>query len=70
VLAPANTPPQIVAKLNAALQKIVSEPEYKAQLAIQGMEVDSGSPEEFAAFLKREKERYAGIVKTAGIKPE
>jgi tripartite-type tricarboxylate transporter receptor subunit TctC len=70
VLAPAGTPAPLVAKLHGALSKIVSEPEYKAQLAVQGMEVDGGSPEEFAAFLKSEKERYAGIVRTAGIKPE
>jgi tripartite-type tricarboxylate transporter receptor subunit TctC len=71
VLAPAHTPPGIVAKLHAALQKIVAEPQYKTLLATQGMDVASSpSPAAFAAFIKTEKDRYAAIAQTAGIQPE
>lgn len=71
VLAPAHTPPAIVAKLHAALLKIVADPQYKSLLAVQGMDVASSpSPEAFAAFIKTEKDRYAAIAQTAGIQSE
>jgi tripartite-type tricarboxylate transporter receptor subunit TctC len=71
VLAPAHTPPAIVAKLHAALDKITADPQYKALLAVQGMDVaNSPNPDTFAAFIKTEKDRYAAIAQTAGIHPE
>jgi len=71
ILAPAGTPPAIVGKLHAALAKIVAEPHYRSLLAAQGMDVaGSPGPRSFADFIKAEKNRYAGIAKTAGIRPE
>lgn len=70
VLAPAKTPRDVVAKLSATLQKIVAEPEYRSQLVVQSMEPEFSTPEEFGAFFRTEKERYAGIARAAGVKPE
>jgi tripartite-type tricarboxylate transporter receptor subunit TctC len=71
LFAPAGTPRPIVDKLHSALTKIVADPRHAAALAAQGMEVRSSrTPEDFAGFVLREKERYAVIVKSAGIEPE
>ncbi|HTJ99781.1 MAG TPA: tripartite tricarboxylate transporter substrate binding protein [Bordetella sp.] len=71
VLAPAGTPPEIIGKLHAALARIIADPQYKSLLAVQGMDVaGSPSPGSFADFIKAEKDRYAGIARTADIHPE
>lgn len=71
VMAPARTPPAIVNKLFAALAKSVAAPSYASLLAVQGMDVAaSRSPEEFAAYVQSERERYGAIVKAAGVQAE
>jgi len=70
VLAPLGTPPDIVAKLNSELARIVNSVDVKERLAAQGAEARSGSPESFGAFIGKEKTRWAKVVKDAGIKIE
>lgn len=70
LLAPAGTPPEIVQKLNAAMRKVVQTPSVKARFAPHGLDATSDSPQEFAAFIKEETQRYARIAKSAGIQPE
>jgi tripartite-type tricarboxylate transporter receptor subunit TctC len=71
VLAPANTPQAIVLKLHAGLRQVVEDPQYRDSLVAQGMELASSrSPQEFAEFIKREKDRYGVITRTAGIVPQ
>ena len=70
LLAPAKTPPAIVARLNAEAVKALQTPEIKAILAVEGSEPIGNSPEQFAAILKTEVARWAQVVKAAGIKAD
>jgi tripartite-type tricarboxylate transporter receptor subunit TctC len=66
--APAGTPAEVVRRLNAELVAILKEPDILARFKQLSTEPVGNSPEEFAAFVKRELEKYAGIIKAAGIR--
>ena len=66
ILAPAGTPPEIVAKLNSAIVAGLNTPEVKARFAKQGADVVAASPADFAAFIKTEIVKWAKVVKDAG----
>jgi tripartite-type tricarboxylate transporter receptor subunit TctC len=70
VLAPAGTPAGIVARLNAAIAAVMREPEVRARLAQTGVVPGVNSPNEFAAYLKEEDERWARVIREKGIKAE
>jgi tripartite-type tricarboxylate transporter receptor subunit TctC len=70
LLAPAGTPAAIVSRLNAETVKVLARADVKATLAAQGLEVNPGSPEQFAAYIKSEIARFTRIGKAAGIKAE
>jgi tripartite-type tricarboxylate transporter receptor subunit TctC len=69
-LAPAKTPKDIVERLNKELVKALTSPEVKDLLGKQGLESAPGTPEQLAAFMKRESETWAKVVKQAGIKAQ
>jgi tripartite-type tricarboxylate transporter receptor subunit TctC len=66
--APAGTPPDVLAALNAALQKTLASPELKERLAAQGTQLYTGTPDEYQRFIGGEKAKWAEIVKRANIK--
>jgi tripartite-type tricarboxylate transporter receptor subunit TctC len=68
VLAPAKTPPAIIARLNAEMVKILKSAEGKASLAGRGLEAVGSTPEEYGAQIKDEFTRYGRIAKAAGIR--
>jgi len=68
LLAPAGTPPEIVAKWNAEVTKILNAPEMRERLNAQGAEPTPTTSAEFAAFIQREIPKYARIVKASGAK--
>lgn len=70
ILGPAGLPRPIVDRLNADLRKTVADPEVVATLNKMGIEINPGSPEEFAPFLKSELTKIENIVKTANLKVE
>jgi tripartite-type tricarboxylate transporter receptor subunit TctC len=70
MLAPAGTPRDIVARVNADMTKALALPEVRSALAAQGMEVAPSSPEDMAALMRSDAARWAGVVKQAGIKAE
>jgi tripartite-type tricarboxylate transporter receptor subunit TctC len=70
LLAPAGTPPAVIAKLNAAVVAVFREPALKAKLAGQGTEVVGDTPEHFAAVLRSDAETWKKVADQAGIKPE
>lgn len=70
LLAPSGTPRDIVLKLNAETVKSLNDPAVKPKLAGLGAETSTMSADEFAAFLKREVEKYARIVEESGAKVE
>ena len=70
VVAPQGTPREIVARLNAEIGRILATPEMRDKLGNQGADVRNNSPEEFAAFIRTEKDRWAKVVKDANVKVE
>jgi tripartite-type tricarboxylate transporter receptor subunit TctC len=70
ILAPAGTPREIVAKLNAELSRALEQPEVRASLLAEGAEPAGGSPERFAAHIRSEKERLGKLIRDAKIRLE
>jgi tripartite-type tricarboxylate transporter receptor subunit TctC len=66
MFAPAATPAPVVAKLNAALVKVLADPEVKKKLAEQGAEPYSEKPEQFAEFIRKETAKWSKVVKDSG----
>ena len=70
VLAPAGTPREIVTRLHDAIVRALRDAEVGKRLAADGAEPVGSSPEEFAAFIKSESEKWAKVATAAGIKAE
>jgi tripartite-type tricarboxylate transporter receptor subunit TctC len=68
LLAPAGTRPEIIAKWNAEVTRILGTPEMKAFFAQEGAEPAPTTPEAFAALIRSEMTKYAKIVKDSGAK--
>ena len=67
LLGPLGLPRDVVARLNAETVKIVQRREFQEQLALQGMDAMSGTPEDFAARIKFEMEKTAKVVRESGM---
>jgi tripartite-type tricarboxylate transporter receptor subunit TctC len=71
IVAPAGTPPAVVAKLNQAVRASLAKPETKQKFKELGAITEGGStPEEFKAFLQKDAERWAKVIKAANVKAE
>jgi tripartite-type tricarboxylate transporter receptor subunit TctC len=70
ILAPAATPRDIINRLNAELNKVVSAPDMKERMAANGVYPLGGSPEQFRDFIRSESFRFGKVIKEAGIKGE
>lgn len=70
LLAPAKTPPAIVAKLSASVQRAIKMPDVIEKFKAQGATPVGDSPEQFAKFLKNDIAKWRGVVEKAGIKTE
>ncbi len=68
VLAPAGTPKEIVAKLNAAIVKAMAMEDVKKRCAQLGFDPVANTPAEFATYIKTDVEKWAKVIKAAGIK--
>jgi tripartite-type tricarboxylate transporter receptor subunit TctC len=68
MLAPAGTSPEIVRRLNAEFNKIVSEPEMHKRMLANGYEAVGGPPEKFGEWIRAETAKWAPIVKKAGVR--
>lgn len=67
VLAPAGTPPAIIARMNAEIDKIMQKPLTRERLAADGAQPGGGPPEKFAAFIKADIAKWSKVVKNAGL---
>lgn len=65
MFAPAGTPALVLAKLNAAIVKVLAQPDVK-KINEQGAEVYSETPEQFAAFIQAESVKWGKVVKESG----
>jgi tripartite-type tricarboxylate transporter receptor subunit TctC len=70
MVAPAGVPQAIVNKLSAEVARIVQLPDVAQRFQLDGAEAVGSSPQEFAAFLKAEMQKWSKVIRDAGIKPE
>ena len=70
ILAPAGTPKDIVARLNAEINKALASEDVRAKLLANSIDIQGGTPERFADYIKGEVEKWGRITQEAGIKPE
>lgn len=70
VAAPANTPKDIVTRLNTEIVNALKSSDVRDRLINDGLEVKSNTPEEMSAFARAEYDRWGKVIKTSGIKPE
>jgi tripartite-type tricarboxylate transporter receptor subunit TctC len=70
VFGPAKLSPEVLKTLNSAIVKAVNAPSIKARLEIEGAEAIGNMPEQFAAFVKTDIEKWAKVVKATGARAE
>jgi len=70
VLAPPKTPPAIVAKLNAAFNAVVKDPEVRRKFAENGVSTVGGTPQELTDLIARAMARWRKVVQQTGVKAE
>ena len=68
--APKGTPKEIVARIQQEIARVVKRPDTEERLGQFGAEPIASTPEDFAAFTKAESEKFARLIKAAGIQPE
>lgn len=66
--APAGTPPDVIAKLNAAAKKATESPEFRRKLEPEGLTVSAGAPAELDTFVRSEEARWAKVVRQNNLK--
>jgi tripartite-type tricarboxylate transporter receptor subunit TctC len=70
LVVPAKTPPEIIAKLNAATVAVLHEASVKQRLSSLGLTIVAGSPEQFAAYIKSEQPRWSKAIQASGAHVE
>ena len=70
ILAPAGTPKDTVAKLNASINSALRMEDVRSRLVSAGIEIQGGTPEQFGNVIKAEIDKWGRIVREAGIQPE
>ena len=70
MVAPAGTPPEVLQRINAAVNKALAAPEVKQQFATLGLEAVGGTPEQFRAWIARELPKWADLAKKANLRAE
>ena len=70
VLAPAGTPKEVIARLNAAMSEVINVADMKAALNLQGLEPQTTTPEQFGAFIQSDIMENAKLIKLIGLKAE
>jgi tripartite-type tricarboxylate transporter receptor subunit TctC len=66
--APAGTPPDVIAKLNAAAKKATESPEFRRKLEPEGLTLSAGAPAELDTFVRGEEARWSKVVKENNLK--
>jgi tripartite-type tricarboxylate transporter receptor subunit TctC len=70
LVAPAKTPPDIIALLNTQVNAALADPAFKARLVELGAEPFAGTPAAFGAFIAEFTEKWGKVIRDAGIKAE
>jgi tripartite-type tricarboxylate transporter receptor subunit TctC len=67
---PAKTPPELIAKVNPEVSRILGLPDVRARLVPQGIDLSTGSPEELANLIREDHARWGRVIREAGVKEE
>lgn len=70
LMAQAKTPAPIIKRLHAEVVKVTQQADVRKRMVAQGTDLVGSTPEEFRALIKTESAKWAGVIKSAGIKPE
>ena len=70
LVAPAATPREVVATLNAEVQRAMTLPDVQEKLRAQGLTPSRITPEQFGAFIRTEHAKWGKVIRDAGVKPE
>ena len=70
ILAPAHTPDSIVMRLNGEIVKMANNPDAREQASGQGAELVGSTPQEFAAYIKSQIDKFGKVVRATGMRPE
>jgi tripartite-type tricarboxylate transporter receptor subunit TctC len=70
LFAPANLPPELVARLNTAVGEALKSPKMLKVLATVGLDAKGGSPAEFKDYLNREVDKWGQVIKETGVEPQ
>ena len=68
ILAPAATPREIIVRMNREINEVLKLPDIRTLLGNQNIEIAGGTPEQFAALIKRETERWGPVIRATGAK--
>lgn len=68
LVSPAATSREVIAKLNGELARVTATPDYREQLERQGLELKFGTPEQFAAFIQAEYDKWGKVIRTLDLK--
>jgi len=68
ILAPAGTPREIVTRLHSEIVNALQKPEVQSRMAALGVDIIGNSPQEFAAFIKRDIAKWAVVIKASGAR--
>jgi tripartite-type tricarboxylate transporter receptor subunit TctC len=69
-IAPKGTPPEIIEKINKAVNVILKNENVKSLILSQGNEVGGGTPQEFAALIKAESAKWSEVIRKGNIKAD
>ena len=64
------TPPSLLARLNREFNAVLQQPEVRQRMENSGLQLTGGAPEDFAAILKRDYDKYGAALRAAGVRPE
>lgn len=70
VLAPAGTPRSIIDRMHQEVVRALRSADVKERVTAEGMDIVASTPEEFAGYIKSETDKWAKVIKAAGIKPQ
>ena len=70
MLVPAGTPAPVVSRLAEEIRKSLAKPDIRAKMKEQGAVIIGDTPAEFAAFLRKDRDRWAQVIKASGVKAE
>ena len=70
IAAPANVPPEVVARVGQAIREATELPEVQKRMSTLGLYVDFRNSEQFRELIVREHQKYGMVIRKAGIQPE